>query len=233
MIQLRNLSLSAGLFSLHDVSLHVPDSSYAVLMGATGTGKTTLLEAIAGLSAVTSGSIISGGRDITRLRPADRNIGYVPQDGALFSKMTVHENIAFALVSRGATKDFIDHRVHELANTLGISNLLKRGVRKLSGGEKQRVALGRALASKPSILLLDEPLSALDEKTRNQMYQLLRDVQGENLVTVLHVTHHLADARALADTLFHLSRQGIEQISGEKISAWIEKEAGASPTSGT
>ena len=110
-------------------------------------------------------------------------------------------------------------------------DLLDRGVRNLSGGEKQRVALGRALASKPSILLLDEPLSALDEKTRNQMYQLLRQVQEDNLVTVLHVTHHLADARALADTLFHLSAEGIEQIAGEKITAWIEKEAGASPAS--
>ena len=232
MIQLSNLSLSAGSFALHDVSLQVPDRHYAILMGATGTGKTTLLEAIAGLSPVTAGSIVLGDRNITRLRPAERNIGYVPQDGALFNKMTVRENMAFALVSRGATKEFIEQRVHDLAVMLGISNLLHRGVRKLSGGEKQRVALGRALASKPSILLLDEPLSALDEKTRNQMYELLRQVQRDNLVTVLHVTHHLADARALADTLFHLSAQGIEQIPSDKISAWIEKEAGASPAPG-
>jgi len=231
MIQLRNLSLSAGSFSLHDVSLHVPDRHYAILMGETGTGKTTLLEAIAGLSPVTEGLIVLGDQDITKLRPAERNIGYVPQDGALFDRMNVRDNIAFALVSRRATKQYIDQRVHELADTLGISNLLDRGVRNLSGGEKQRVALGRALASKPSILLLDEPLSALDEKTRNQMYQLLRQVQEDNLVTVLHVTHHLADARALADTLFHLSAEGIEQIAGEKITAWIEKEAGASPAS--
>lgn len=231
MIQLRNLSLSAGSFSLHDVSLHVPDRHYAILMGETGTGKTTLLETIAGLSPVTAGLIVLGDRDITQLRPAERNIGYVPQDGALFNRMSVRENIAFALVARGATKQFIDQRVHELANTLGISNLLHRSVRNLSGGEKQRVALGRALASKPSILLLDEPLSALDEKTRNQMYQLLRQVQKDNLVTVLHVTHHLADARALADTLFHLSADGVEKIVGEKIPAWIEKEAGASPVS--
>ena len=230
MIHLTNVSLSAGAFSLENVAMRVPDGHYAILMGATGTGKTTLLEAIAGLSPITSGSIVLGRRDITRLRPAERNIGYLPQDGALFKKMNVRDNLAFALVARGATKQAIDQRVQELAALLGISHLIDRGVRNLSGGEKQRVALGRALASKPEILLLDEPLSALDERTRNQMYQLLRDVQRDSPVTVLHVTHHLADARALADMLFHISLDGIEHIPDERISAWIEKEAGASPT---
>lgn len=231
MIHLTNVSLSAGSFSLKNIELRVPFGHYAILMGATGTGKTTLLEAIAGLSPITNGSIMLGDREITHLRPAERNIGYVPQDGALFNKMNVRDNLAFALVARGAKKETINKRVQDLAEMLGIRELLHRGVRNLSGGEKQRVALGRALAAKPTILLLDEPLSALDEKTRNQMYLLLRKVQQDNSFTVLHVTHHLADARALADSLFHLSPEGIEQIPGEKLSAWIEKEAGVSPAS--
>ena len=229
MITLKDISISAGTFRLDNVSLHVPHRHYGILMGGTGTGKTSLLEAITGLSKVTSGSILLGDRDVTDLKPADRNIGYVPQDGALFSKMNVADHLAFSLVARGAKKSTIQTRVHELASTLGLQDHLHRGVRNLSGGEKQRVALGRALASKPSILLLDEPLSALDEKTRNQMYHLLRKVLKDNAVTVLHVTHHITDARCLADTVFQLSQTGIQEISSENIATWIEQESGRSP----
>ena len=214
---------------MQNISLQVPNRHYGILMGATGTGKTTLLEAIAGLSPITTGSILLGDRDVTNLKPAERNIGYVPQDGALFSKMSVRDHLAFALVSRGADQTTINNRIDKLSTMLGLGDHLDRGVRKLSGGEKQRVALGRALASNPTILLLDEPLSALDEKTRNQMYLLLREVQRDNPVTILHVTHHLNDARCLADTVLHLSPEGIEQIPGDHLSAWIESESGESP----
>ena len=229
MITLKNISLSAGSFAMQNISLQVPNRHYGILMGATGTGKTTLLEAIAGLSPITTGSILLGDRDVTNLKPAERNIGYVPQDGALFSKMSVRDHLAFALVARGADQDSINNRIDKLSTMLGLRDHLDRGVRKLSGGEKQRVALGRALASKPTILLLDEPLSALDEKTRDQMYLLLREVQQDNPVTILHVTHHLNDARCLADTVLNLSPEGIEQIPGDHLSAWIESESGESP----
>jgi ABC-type sugar transport system ATPase subunit len=143
--------------------------------------------------------------------------------------MSVRDHLAFALVARGADQAAISNRVNELSAILGLRDHLDRGIRHLSGGEKQRVALGRALASKPAILLLDEPLSALDEKTRNQMYQLLRKVQQDNPVTILHVTHHLSDARCLADTVLHLSPEGIDHIPGDQLSAWIESESGESP----
>ena len=229
MITLDNISITAGAFQLDHVSLKVPHRHYGILMGATGTGKTTLLEAIAGLIPITNGSIIFGTRDVTSLKPAERNIGYVPQDSALFSKMNVRDHLAFSLVARGAAPAVIKERIDELSSMLGLREHLHRGIRHLSGGEKQRVALGRALASHPATLLLDEPLSALDEKTRNQMYQLLRNVQKNIPVTILHVTHHVTDARCLADTLLHLSPTGIEEIKSERVSAWMDNESGAPP----
>jgi ABC-type sugar transport system ATPase subunit len=173
-----------------------------MLMGRTGCGKTTILEAIAGLKHIVSGRIRLGDRDVTNLKPAERNIGYVPQDGALFSTMSVRDHLAFALKIRHATTSEIDLRVAELADLLEIGDLLKRFPKNLSGGEKQRVAIGRALAFRPSTLLLDEPLSALDDDTREQMYLLLKHVQEATGVSTLHVTHHMQDAQHLGDTLF-------------------------------
>ncbi len=204
MITVKQLSLRQGAFRLDDVSFAVPAGRYAVLMGRTGTGKTTVLEAIAGLRRIRSGRVWLADRDVTREKPGARNIGYVPQDGALFTSMTVRDNLGFALAIRRWPREKIDARVRELADLLGIAHLLERRATGLSGGEAQRVALGRALAAHPPVLLLDEPLSALDEDTRNEMYALLRSVRERTGVTALHVTHSATDADRLADVVFRL-----------------------------
>lgn len=204
MIQVDSLTVQAGKFRLENVSFDVPTGAYCALMGKTGSGKTTILESICGLKHVVSGRIVLNDVDVTRLKPAERNIGYVPQDGALFSTMTVRQQLAFALVIRKATKREINSRVDELAELLEIPHLLDRTPHGLSGGEKQRVALGRALSFRPSTLCLDEPLSALDDSTRQQMYKLLEHVRERTGVTTLHVTHHMYEAEHLADHIFRV-----------------------------
>lgn len=201
MIALDNVSLRAGTYQVVGLSLTLPSGCYGVLMGKTGSGKTTILEAIAGLKPVRSGRILLMGREVTHLPPAGRGVGYVPQDLALFPTMTVREHLAFAPTVRGWSRAEIAERVTELATLLGITSLLHRLPVGLSGGEAQRVALGRALAFRPPVLLLDEPLSALDDATRQEMYALLRLVQRQTGVTALHVTHSAAEAEALGDVL--------------------------------
>lgn len=204
MIRLENLAVQAGAFRLAGIGMEIPSGQYAVLMGRTGSGKTTILEALCGLKPVMAGTIHLDGRDVTQLKPAERGIGYVPQDRALFQTMTVREHLAFALQVRRWNEEVIEQRVTELANLLGLEGLLERKPHGLSGGESQRVALGRALAFRPGILCLDEPLSALDDDTRDEMYALLESVQGRLGVTTLHVTHHLGEAERLADKVFLL-----------------------------
>jgi ABC-type sugar transport system ATPase subunit len=211
MIQVTNLSIHVGGFRLQDVSLEVPTGSYCVLMGRTGCGKTTLLEAIAGLKPTVEGKVILDGRDVTQLKPAERQIGYVPQDGALFTTMSVRDHLGFALVVRRTPASQIARRVEELAEMLRIEQILGRLVAGLSGGERQRVALGRAISFHPATLLLDEPLSALDEETREQMYSLLKRVQTQTGVTILHVSHNTDDAKRLADSLYRVENGKIEQ----------------------
>lgn len=204
MILVDQLSVHAGEFRLENVSFEIPAAAYGVLMGKTGSGKTTLLESILGLRRIDAGRIRLCGRDVTHLDPAMRGIGYVPQDGALFSKMTVRDHLGFSLTIRRQSRKAVEQRVQELAELLQIQDLLSRRPLGLSGGERQRVALGRALAFRPRILCLDEPLSALDSETRRQMCALLRNVQEQTGVTTLHVTHNLDEAEALADTLLRV-----------------------------
>jgi molybdate/tungstate transport system ATP-binding protein len=213
-IRLESVSIRAGAFSLENVALEVPTGQYAVLMGRTGSGKTTILESIIGLRSVLRGRIWLCGTEVTAMRPALRGIGYVPQDGALFSTMTVRDQIALALYVRRAKRAAVERRVAELADMLGISDLLDRRPRGLSGGERQRVALGRALSFQPRVLCLDEPLSALDEETREQMYSLLRRVRDQTGVTALHVTHSREEAEQLADCVFHVQDGRVERLDG-------------------
>jgi ABC-type sugar transport system ATPase subunit len=191
-------------FRLEGITFDIPPGAYGVLMGPTGCGKTTILEAVCGLRRIERGRIVLPLGDATRWRPAERNVGYVPQDGVLFPSMTVAEHLAFSLVVRRWREQEIDKRVRELAGLLQIEHLLDRRPVGMSGGERQRIALGRALAFRPAVLCLDEPLSALDHDTREQMYGLLQDVRHQAPVTVLHVTHSPTDARRLADIVLRL-----------------------------
>ena len=211
MIQVQGLSIAAGTFRLKDVGFTVESGRYAVLMGRTGCGKTTILEAICGLRPIVAGGILLMGRNVADLRPAERGIGYVPQDKALFATMTVRGHLAFALGIRRWPRARIDARADELSELLGLGRLLDRYPRDLSGGESQRVALGRALSFQPGILLLDEPLSALDDQTREEMYQLLKSVRKHTDVTTLHVTHHRGEAERLADDVFVLENGAVKK----------------------
>lgn len=206
MIALHGVSIRAGEFRLDQIRLDIPAGCYAVLMGKSGCGKTTLIEAICGLRPVQSGQIFLDGRDVTHLRPGERGVGYVPQDGALFSTMTVQEHLAFALRIRRTSASEIDARVSELASALGLEHLLKRYPAGLSGGEVQRVALGRALSFRPRVLCLDEPLSALDSESREAMGTLLSELQSAHGITVLHATHARDEAQKLAHRVFLLDR---------------------------
>lgn len=204
MVALEDVGIRQGAFALDGVGFAVPAGSYAVLMGRTGSGKTTLLEVVAGLRSPSRGRVLLRGVDVTRWPPAARNVGYVPQDAALFRTMTVRDNLGFALAVRGVPRAAIVARVNELAGWLGLSKLLARRPVGLSGGEAQRVALGRALAFRPDVLLLDEPLNAVDEATRGQLVAILDDIRRSREVTVLHVTHTRTEADRLADVVLEL-----------------------------
>jgi ABC-type sugar transport system ATPase subunit len=204
MIRIENLSVRVGQFELKDISFEVPSGQHAVLMGRTGAGKTTLLEALCGLRPIARGRICLLGRDATTLPPAQRGIGLVPQDGALFQHLTVREHLTFALVVRGWQPSAIEQRVTELTDWLRLGTLLARKPSGLSGGETQRVALARALSFHPDVLCLDEPLSALDEESRAEIGEVLQSIRGRTGVTILHITHSLAEARKLADRILRL-----------------------------
>lgn len=205
MIEVDGLTVRQGNFALEGVSYAVPTGDYAVLVGRTGSGKTTILEVIAGLRNPRGGKIRLRQRDVTALPPAARGLGYVPQDVALFRTMTVRENLGFALQVRGATSAEIAARVAELAGWLGLQGILDRRAVGLSGGEAQRVALGRALAFRPDILLFDEPLTALDEATREELLNILVELRKSRTVTVLHVTHSRSEAERLGDFVLELA----------------------------
>jgi len=198
-ITLENITYNIGNFSIKDVSLKIERNEYFVLLGPTGAGKTLLLELIAGFHIPDRGRILLNGVDVTRMPPEKRGVGFVYQDYSLFPHMTVEENISFGLKVRGFPKDKIEEKVKEMMSLMGISHLAGRYPSNLSGGEQQRVSLARALAVNPEILLLDEPLSALDPRIREVLREELKRIHEMRRVTTIHVTHNQTEAMLLAD----------------------------------
>lgn len=200
MVETHNLSIELGKFRLHRVSLQIERGEYFAIVGPTGAGKTIFLECIAGLLTPAAGSVRIDGHDVTDWAPEHRRIGYLPQDYALFPHLSVRRNLLFGLTVRKRRNEGTA-AVERLSAMLGIGALLERFPGTLSGGEKQRVALGRALATQPVLMLLDEPLSALDGPSREHIGAQLREVHDQTGVTSIHVTHDLHEAMRLADRM--------------------------------
>lgn len=211
-VKLEKVSKSFGDFKIEDVSFEVKDKEYFVVLGPSGAGKTLLLQLIAGIHKPDKGRIIIGEEDVTRLPPEKRGIGYVPQNYALFSHLTVYENIAFPLRVRKLPDKLVCEKVEDIASRLGIKHLLNRKTKTLSGGEAQRVALARALAAGARLLLLDEPLSAVDPVLRWELRSFLRRFKGENELTVIHVTHDFSEAIVLANRIAVMNKGRIVQV---------------------
>ncbi|MDD3618644.1 MAG: ABC transporter ATP-binding protein [Desulfobulbaceae bacterium] len=211
MIEIKGLSVQLGEFRLNDIDLAVDEGGFFVLMGPTGSGKTILLEAIAGLVPVRNGSIVISGRDITRLPPEKRGVGIMYQDYALFPHLTVTGNIKFGLRYRRHDTKSTDKRFRKLVDDLGIGHLLHRCPDTLSGGELQRVALARALMVEPRVILLDEPLSALDPRFREEIRLLLKQTHSLSAITFFMVTHDFSEAISLATKAAIISNGVIQQ----------------------
>lgn len=197
MLSVRNICKDLTSFAIKDVSFEVSNSQYFVLLGSTGVGKSVLLETIAGLIRPDTGRILLDGTDITNEKMQKRKIALVFQNSALFPHMTVYDNIAYPLRFRNG-KTQIRKRVDELAEDFEVRHLLAAKPQTLSGGESQRVSLARAVASEPRCLLLDEPLSSLDAKSRSQMRSLLRKINSKDHLQIVHVTHDYTEAVSLA-----------------------------------
>ncbi len=194
--------------AINDVTVEFKDGELTVLVGPSGCGKTTLLRTVAGLEDPTSGSIYIGERLVNDVPPWRRDTAMVFQNYALYPHMTVFDNIAYPLRSRGEPKHEIKARVEQTAASLGLGNLLRRKPRELSGGQMQRVALGRAIVRRPGVFLMDEPLSNLDAKLRVEMRAELKRLQEDIGVTSIYVTHDQAEAMTMADTLI-VMRDGV------------------------
>ena len=212
MIALKSLQVDLGDFQLQDINLEVEKGEYFIILGPTGAGKTVLLEAIAGLHSIIGGEIWFDGREISRLKPEKRGIGFVYQDQALFPHLSVEENIAFGLKLSKCPQQEIKTKIEGMIQLMGIGHLLSRKPNTLSGGERQKVALARALVKEPNVLLLDEPLSALDPETQEMMQRELSELHRKVGVTIIHVTHNFEEAIALGERVAVLNEGRIVQV---------------------
>ncbi|MBZ6074690.1 ABC transporter ATP-binding protein [Microvirga puerhi] len=194
------------------LNLNVPKGELVALLGPSGCGKTTTLRMIAGLITPSGGRIVVGGSDITRMPVYKRDMGLVFQSYALFPHMTVAKNVAFGLEMRGVPKPEIERRVTEALAMVRLESLAGRKPRELSGGQQQRVALARALVIRPSILLLDEPLSNLDAKLRDEMRNEIRDIQQKLGITAVFVTHDQVEALSMCDKVVVMKGGKLEQV---------------------
>ncbi|MBA4247746.1 MAG: spermidine/putrescine ABC transporter ATP-binding protein [Microbacterium sp.] len=199
-----------GFTAIEELDLTIPAGSFFALLGPSGCGKTTTLRLIAGLEEPTTGRILIGGRDVTATKAYQRPVNTVFQSYALFPNMTIMENVAFGLKRRGIKN--ADSLAHEALQLVELDHLAARKPKQLSGGQQQRVALARAVVNRPALLLLDEPLGALDLKLRRQMQVELKDIQSEVGLTFLHVTHDQEEAMTMADTVAVMNKGRIEQM---------------------
>jgi len=213
---LDRLGLRSGEFRLRELSLTIPSGKCGVLMGRTGEGKTSVLEAVCGLRQIEAGSLRLGGRDLSGVVPGERGIGLVPQDSVLFPNLTVWEHLAFAPRLRGERGRSLDLRCRELARDLRMDQLLTRRPGGLSGGEAKRVALGRALAAEPVLLCLDEPFAGLDDATRVVVEQVVEDYRARSGATLLLVTHDRGEVGRMGDLAWEISDGRLKAMLGDQ-----------------
>lgn len=216
-IELRSVSKSFnGNPVLKKLNLIIKDQSIVCLLGPSGCGKTTTLKIIAGLIVPDKGSILFDGKDVTSLPPEERNTGIVPQNYSLFPHLTVEKNIAFGLEVRNYSKEKIKKRVKELLKLVKLTGFEKRYPRQLSGGQQQKIALSRALAHYPSILLLDEPLASIDLKDRIRLRREIKRIQKKTKATTLYITHDVNEAFAVSDKIAVMENGRIKSYRSTK-----------------
>lgn len=212
-LDLSNLTKRFGSFTaLQDISLQVEEGEFLCFVGPSGCGKTTLLRLLAGLETVDEGRVLQRGRDVTMLPPAGRDFGIVFQSYALFPNLTVARNVAYGLEGKGLSRAGIEARVQEMLTLVGLPDQATKYPSQISGGQQQRVALARALAPEPGLLLLDEPLSALDAKERDRLRHEIREVQTRLGLTTVMVTHDQDEALQMADRIVVMNAGRIEQV---------------------
>lgn len=217
-IEVKNYSLKKGSFQLHQISLHIYKNEIFSIVGRTGSGKTLLLESIAGYYSGREGNILLNGTPILDIPLVERKIGFVYQDYGLFPHMTVLENISYGLKMHKKKKQEITNEVNRMADILSISSILSQYPGTLSGGEKQRTALARALVLNPQLLLLDEPFSALDPATKEIMYENIFNIHKQFGCAILFVTHDFSEAQRLSDRVGVMSRGHLKAVrSSDKL----------------
>lgn len=213
MIDLKNISKSFGKTTvLENMNLYIRENEFLTLLGPSGCGKTTTLRIIAGFETPSEGKVIFSGKDISDVPPYERQVNTVFQKYALFPHLNVYENIAFGLKIKKMQKDEITKKVTEVLKLVNLSGFEKRGVDSLSGGQQQRIAIARALVNEPKVLLLDEPLGALDLKLRKEMQIELKNIQKRVGITFIYVTHDQEEALTMSDTIVVMNEGLIQQI---------------------
>lgn len=213
LIELKNIDKSfSDAHILKDINLYIKKNEFLTLLGPSGCGKTTTLRIIAGFESASSGEVIFDGRSINKLPPHKRKVNTVFQKYALFPNMNVYENIAFGLNLKKMDKTLIDEKVKKMLKLVNLVGYEKRSIKSLSGGQQQRIAIARALVNEPEVLLLDEPLGALDLKLRKEMQMELKNMQVKLGITFIYVTHDQEEALTMSDTVVVMNNGKIQQV---------------------
>ncbi len=224
MFQIKNLNINLGQFFLKNINLDLNSGEYFIILGKSGAGKTVLLETIAGRYKIKSGNIIKNNEDISKAPPEKRDIGFVYQNYELFYHLNVKDNIGFSLKFKNLSKKDINFKIDEMIEVLGITHLKNRYPKDLSGGEKQRVAIGRSLINSPNLLLLDEPFSALDYITKENVKGIFNNIYDNFKPTIIHVTHDIRETIYPVDKIGILKDNKIVKIFEKKDLSRLESE---------